>query len=322
MFGFPMPADEQHPPPLTSETFTECYNALFQFIDYETWIHPEVRTPYGADDKKYHDMLVQGAYKGLNEWRDHALDGDLAALPNAPWDELHRLQILTRQDRAHLDTEIGKVHEFWQSPAGDKVETDLQDIKDNLDGYATTSPGQADIGNGCFIAQVGTLLKAAFATQAAYKKDLYQIAKTAHDLLHAIDSGGQSHFDVGSLILAVAGTALIGAGQAIAGSEMVGAVFGAAAVGQVGNLVFAESHVKITLSGQTPIDIMDSVSSAVQKATEHYRQACQKVSSRMYTLWKALDDEYRLVPSVPQVQSVDTSARPSYALSNFLPTDR
>lgn len=310
--GFPLGLDDQHPPHLTEATFTACYHALAKLIDEET---PVPTTPVGPAPPGGRELILQQAYGELDYWYDHASDGDLTALPgesHATWNDLDLIRDQLRRDADQLGSDVQAIETTWQGPAGLAFGGYLRTMQRRVEGYAEIAPGNSG-DNGCYIAQVGTLLHAAYAAQAAYKKDLYQIAKGARDSMKAIDDGGSTSAEVGLLTLAIAGVALTGAGAAIAGSELVGAVFLGSVVGQTGGFAFSKATSKVHIGGDTPAAIMTSAGAAVKSAIDHYGAACQHVSSRMDMLWRNLVNEYQTVPPPPDLKSVDTSNLPSIA---------
>jgi hypothetical protein len=291
--GFPLGSNDQHPPPLTTATFTACYNALAKLIDDETPHNGKYAAEVGTRNR-------QAAYGELGYWYKHASDGDLTKLPttsNAPWNDLDRIRDqIGQHDADRLKADADTIEKSWQGDNGTTVHANVLTMQRKVSQYSVEPPANSGE-NGSYIAQVGSLLHAAYAARAAYKKDLYQIAKGARDALKAIDSSLTPTAEVGLLTLAIAGIGLTSYGSVIAGSSQIfGKVLLGNMVSQAGSLAFQQATSKLDISGDTPADVMKSASSAVNKAIENYGQACQNVSAGMDMVWNQLNNEYRSLP--------------------------
>lgn len=301
--------------PLTDDTFDTCYSVLIKQIQQET------PTPYagGQSLPELKGLSVTEAMDPLNKWHTHAKDGALAKLPTVngqqPWSYLEDVRDnLAHQDVADLQTINGTLTSNWKGSAKDNYADYLQKMSQLLTSYYD-SDGH---GNGGYVGQVGDLLKAAFTVEVAYKKDLLEAARAASTALDGLEHGSSSGH-AGQYLLAIAGLALTGAGAVAAAAAVPGVVFTNAVLG---SLVSGYSWQKIgqalTVDGGTPVEIMESLSSAVDKTVTNYQSAAKKIEDCMDTVLDELQHAATSLGSIGQVPD-PTDPNTSFKLSAFFP---
>lgn len=309
-----------NPPPLTGATYSACYSSLAHLIDQETPI-PHQGGKEQMPLPTRHDTLAP-ILANLDHWHTYAADGEPVLLGTlAPWTMIDEQRATLGSLADDLTSRIGDL-DGWDSDAGRDMKAYLTVIRGKVAAYASVSPGNDQIG--CLIEQVNGLLKAAFTALAAYKKDLFQIAKTAHDTMLAIDHGGPSWHDVEMLMMVIAGISLNAATGQVAGLAWPKKIFGSAAsivVGKAGEMTFAAGEKGLTagIGGDLPKEIMETATKAVNDAVGKYRTACLDVSAKMGEVWTELNNQYTAVQKmkIGEVPRVDTSANPTFAPSAY-----
>lgn len=291
--GFPLGHDETHPPELSIATFARCYHALAKLIDDES-LHPGGK--YAAERGVYDR---QWAYDELGFWYKHASDGEIGALPtfsNGPWYDLDRMaDEIGQSDADLLQSDADAIPGAWQGDNGTRVHANVLTMHRKVAQYSVANTANS-ADSRSYVSQVASLLSAAFAARAAFKKDLYEIAKGARDKLHEIDSLAAAASDIKMLTLAIAGVALVSAGPVIDGGKIFWKVFASTAASKAGDLTFQAATEGAHLDGGTPGEIMKAASTATNKAIDGYKSACRNICAAMDVVWNQLNDEYRTIP--------------------------
>jgi hypothetical protein len=300
--------------PLTQDTFNTAYNVIKQQIEQET-PSPLVQGT-AAVPNDFHEQWAASASKPLDKWRVYTNDGDLSKLPTAggaatPWEYLQQTSM---PHLFHDQSQVQTIHDTlvhnWTGTAGYQYVVYLQDMQKRLDNYSK------DKGN---LDSLAEMLKAAFAVEAAFKKDLLESARAVSKALDNVEHGGGS-VDVGLLTLAVVALGIGGLGAVAAATGVAGAVFVNATVGALvggAGLKTITDHV-VTIGGGGIDHVMDSFGSAVDTIVTNYRQAANDLANKMDNLSDELKGETAGIKAEKDVPDV-TDPSSTFKLSDFLP---
>jgi hypothetical protein len=302
--GFPLGGGDNAPPQLTPDTFDRCQAAILALISNdipEAWQQQMVET--------------------VNTWLVHATDGDLSLLTvgGAPWDELEHIRDSHKDDVGTLQGVGDTLAPQFRSGAGALAIGYIRNMQKRVGNYADVDPGDGDRTVGPYITQVSAVLKATYAVQAAYKKDLYELAKGYRNAIHALGGTGTAH----AIGLIVLGLAKVGVGAAtalIGASDISAAVFGDNIVTGVRDMVFGSDGLKpFEFSGTDPVGLNWNLLDGIDQVSTSYAQAADNVMYHMNTVWHSIESERETVPVLNPVPRVDTSGMTPLTVGHFFP---
>jgi hypothetical protein len=302
------------PGELTTQAFTELYQKLKKQISDETPLHTkETGVPSAPQepnvDGQQADIAEANQY--LDNWCNHALDGDLTKLATAdgktPWATLQDTRNTMDTAKTDLASAAASLDADWVGDAASDYANYLgqadQQIKDLVGGDRYS------------IDNTALLLREAYAAAAGLKHDLYALGQAASA---AIDSFEDQTAQI--LLTGTIGVAVLAAGAAatVASGGFAAAILGALA-STVGGEVFGSAVSQAQVSGKEPVEIMHAVNGHVQTALNNYDSACTKIIDAMR---KHLTDlksytHKGMLPEPPVVQPSGTK----FTLNSFLPKD-
>lgn len=297
-YGYPQGSDDEHPPPLTQETFDSCFLSI------------AIYTPGPIDSNG--NILPPPQ---LLTWYNHATDGDLTILPcpHNPYGQQTPGDYLMDACKRPMQRATTKVSDAyneldsaWTGPASVPYHANLRDMRDQL-GRLTN--------DGEWLDQAANLLNSAYQVQVAFKKDLYAIGQQTYTSAHAqYYEQGSTTGEVGLMLVGV-GLSAIGALVSASGNPVIGSM-----VSTAGSYAFGQATQKIRVGGDSEDALMDSLDQAVRTAIGHYENACMLLGQRMDTLWGELNEALKTPPEPPPVTQGNYAPNSlSFQQNNFFP---
>jgi hypothetical protein len=301
---------------LKPSLFNSCYDVLAKKITEETPINPTLPPEYQLSVRQ---QLIGSAMADLSLWQGYALDGDVTTIPgDGPWKILMDNGNKLYHD-AYIKWEVaaGELEDVWSGPGHTSAKEYLDNTTKLLEGYCPSTDSKSG-----FIPQVATALLDAYATAAAFKQDLYNLAKKASDKLDAIENAKSSEDEGVGLI--IAGIALEGLGGAAGASDSVFVQGAGGVLTFLGGLVFDAGKKKYeeSIGGRDPQEIMHSLAAATRKAADYYSTAAENVGRNLSSVWVDIDGKKRKSITRPvATPSPNVSIEPSIQISKLFPAE-
>lgn len=302
--------------PLDSYTFVTCYEVLkhkmVDEIDEKLPPAADPTTLEGEPRRQYDDYVTMlGA--PLDKWFTFVDDGSLsmiaetarlvdskgAAHDKRPWEYLwDAATTVVYNDPIGPDPAgFGAAH-GWQGAAAAAFGDYLVPITSCLDKYAGVTEPTTEHPEG-FLRAAARELSDAFAIEAAFKRDLFELARSLNSAIDRLDRGGGA----GELALFCVGLLVKGTGDAVASmGPIAGKVFGGAisfAGGQLlSNAIKGDGKQRVEdVAGDAIEHVMNSFDLKLQEIIDGYQRSAIRQARRMEEVCTRIDQQLKALPA-------------------------